>query len=140
LEGKYNKTSNSTQLVVQHAFSVRAEVPQAFGKFGAIMESDGADRLWISSGWANEEDGVVWSYNVTDGLSNVRSEESREKQGRSQEVFRTLRKDVDEYKAAEMFAEGTEPKVSLVSRLTHLRRVSGIHCLSVILMAMEFRM
>jgi hypothetical protein len=111
LEEKHNKTANSTTLDVNLVFSLLAEVPQAFGKFGAVMESDGINRLWISSGWANEEDGVLWSYNVNDGLSKYPYKNLVGTQDVLQEVFKNPPKEHDDFEIASVFAEGSEPKV-----------------------------
>lgn len=85
--------------------TLQAEEPQAYAKFGSVAESDGQDMLWISSGWANDEDGLVWSYNVTDGLSNllVREIESKES---VQQIFQS-----PQYDVAKVFAHGKEPRV-----------------------------
>ena len=92
---------------VQHVITLRAEQPQIFGKFGAVAESDGKDMLWISSPWANEEDGILWSYNVTDGLGRLQARGAAfQFQGyRVQHIFR------QDNETAKVFAYGTEPKV-----------------------------
>ena len=92
---------------VQHVITLRAEQPQTFGKFGAVAESDGKDMLWISSPWANEEEGILWSYNVTDGLARRHARRpSFQFQGyRVQHIFR------QDNETAKVFAYGTEPKV-----------------------------
>jgi len=116
LEEKYNKTSNSSYLLIRHAFSLRGEEPQLFGKFGAVMESDGVNRLWISSGWANEEDGVVWSFNITDGLPKFSHKSSMEIQGGVQEVFKPLQREPKKlFEVAKIFAKGIVPKVAFSS-------------------------
>ena len=99
--------------ITKHAITLRAEEPQAFDKFGAVTGSDGRDRLWISSGWANEEDGVVWSYNVGRGLAESHSRLfEMEFSGDAQNIFLKSR---EEFEVAKVFAQGSEPKVSYFS-------------------------
>jgi hypothetical protein len=88
--------------------TLRAEEPQSFGKFGAVAESDGQDILWISSGWANEEQGVVWSYNISAGLSKIRGRESYLLDKHIQHFFNNPQ---ENYEIAKVFAQGSEPKV-----------------------------
>ena len=63
---------NTTTYNVEKVITLYAEEPEPFGKFGAVAATDGQDALWISSGTANDEDGVVWSYNVGHQLSKLR--------------------------------------------------------------------
>jgi hypothetical protein len=111
LREKFNKTANSSIYLTEKVFTLRAEEPQQFGKFGSVATSDGRDILWISSGWTNEEDGAVWSYNITKGIHLARQvrDESMLQDG-VQHVFKYSQ---DIYFLAEMFAEGNEPKVHL---------------------------
>lgn len=116
MEVKYNKTDNTSTLVPEFAFDLYAEEPQQFGKFGAVLESDGKEALWIGSGWANEEDGVVWRYNITQGLSEKRrANEDLFLESDDQKVFKAPRED---YKTATIFAQGQSTKVpSLLHRI-----------------------
>ena len=112
LKEKFNATSHRFVYIAEKVITLRAEEPQPYGKFGAVAESDGQDMLWISSGWANEEDGVVWSYNVREGLSNIenRELEFEERFGEGmQQIFEARQHDV-----AKVFAHGNEPKVVLL--------------------------
>ena len=105
--------TNNVSISVTHVVTLQAEEPGAYDKFGAVTESDGKDTLWISSGWANEESGLVWSYNVRDGISK-----SSERKVMSflhdnfQHVFRNPEED---YEVAKVFARGEEPKVFIFS-------------------------
>jgi hypothetical protein len=112
----FNKTANSSVYITEHVITLRAEEPRSFDKFGAVAESDGQDTLWISSGWANEEDGAVWSYNVAHGLSKFRKSElviEDEEHNRLQFSFERPR---EHYEVAKVFAHGSEPKVILFLR------------------------
>jgi hypothetical protein len=111
LREKFNKTANSSIYVTEKVFTLRAEEPQQFGKFGSVATSDGKDILWISSGWTNEEDGAVWRYNITKGIHLARQvrDESTLQNG-VQHVFRYSQ---DIWFPAATFAEGKEPKVGL---------------------------
>lgn len=107
---RFNKTNNTFIYIAERIVTLRAEEPQSFDKFGAIAESDGKDTLWISSGWAAEEQGVVWTYNVSNSL----------RRRRDQKIFDLLDDDIqhvfdtphDDYEVAKVFARGNEPKVS----------------------------
>ena len=75
-----------------------------------IHLGDGRDILWISSGWANEEQGVVWSYNVSKGISKFRNNRLLDSLDDDiQLIFKTP------YEIAKVFALGNEPKVSPTS-------------------------
>jgi hypothetical protein len=114
LEAKHNNTDNTTTLLPELAFTLLAAEPQQFGKFGAVLESDGRDILWIGSGWANEEDGVVWHYNISQGLSEFRlAYEDFTLEFDDQQIFRAPQ---DDYKTATIFAKGQSPKVSPPAR------------------------
>jgi hypothetical protein len=112
LNHKFNKTSNSTSYRPTQAIILRAEEPHIFDKFGAAAESDGENMLWISSGWANEEGGVVWSYNVRHGFANLRKRVSLIFQT-DDDLELSNRKDdeQDPYEVATIFAKGVQPKV-----------------------------
>jgi hypothetical protein len=106
LKEHLNKTTNSTVFAAHREFTIRAEEPQQFGKFGAQAQTGGPDMLWISSGWADDENGVVWSFNVTEHLSKPRHKLQ------IQLPLKTLSEDPkDNYQIATVFARGKEPKV-----------------------------
>ena len=112
---KFNKTDNTSSYVAERIITLRAEEPQSFDKFGAVAESDGRDTLWISSGWANEEQGVVWSYNISNGLTRHRDRKVFDSlDDDTQYIFKTPK---DDYEVAKVFAHGNEPKVA--PRLNH---------------------
>jgi hypothetical protein len=76
------------------------------------MDSDGVDALWVSSGWANDESGTVWSYNIAKGLSSPQSPPTKPHwQLPNQRIFKTP--ESDSFQTAKIFAQGYEPKVSL---------------------------
>jgi hypothetical protein len=115
LHEKFNKTANSSLYLTEKLFTLRAEEPQQFGKFGSVATSDGRDILWISSGWTNEEDGAVWRYNITKGIHLARQAQGESVlQDGVQHVFKYSQ---DICFPAETFAEGNEPKVRLNFRI-----------------------
>jgi hypothetical protein len=103
---QFNKTTNSTYLQPNHVSTLRAQKPQEFAKFGANMDSDGIDTLWISSGWANDEAGVVWSYNITTASPKPK----HQWQHQLQRIFKS---EDDNFCIAQIFAQGQESKVFL---------------------------
>jgi len=123
---KFNKTDNTCIYIAERIITLRAEEPQSFGKFGAVAESDGRNILWISSGWANEEEGVVWSFNVSNSLTKHRDQKIFDSLDDDiQHIFKTPK---DDYEIAKVFAHGNEPKVILRS-IVNVRLDSGILCL-----------
>jgi hypothetical protein len=108
LREKFNKTSKSTIYLTDKVFTIRAEESQQFGKFGSVATSDDKDMLWISSGWANEEDGAVWRYNISRGIRLAR--QARD-EGLLQNGLQHVFKSQDICFPAELFAKGSEPKV-----------------------------
>jgi hypothetical protein len=110
LTERHNKTSNSSILFPKHIITLRAEEPQQFAKFGANMDSDGLDALYISSGWANDENGAVWFYNITKALF-VPPPPPLQWQDRIQRIFSSP--DADHYDVAGVFAHGRESKVQI---------------------------
>ena len=62
--------------------------------------------LWVSSPWANEEAGMLWSYNVTDALSRRHSRQTYFQDFGPQHLF------YQNNETAKVFAYGTEPKVT----------------------------
>ena len=112
LAEKFNKTSNTSIYKVEHVITLRSEDPQPFDKFGAVAESDGQNMLWISSGWANDEAGMVWSYNVQHGLSKARDRELEQLLENDQESQVTFNMAYEQYEVAQVFAQGREPKVA----------------------------
>jgi hypothetical protein len=113
LETKHNKTDNSSTLVPELVFALFAEEPQQFGKFGSVLDSDDVDILWIGSGWANEEDGIVWKYNISQGLSEYKQsyEDFILESDEHQQIFKAP---VEDYKYAKVFAQGQSPKVQSI--------------------------
>jgi hypothetical protein len=105
--------SKNVSIIVTPTITLRADEIEEYGKFGAITESDGKDTLWISSGWAGDESGIVWSYNVRDGLSQSRA---RQVKSFLQKTFQhPFRDPEDDYETATVFARGQEPKVYLLN-------------------------
>ena len=106
---RFNKTNNTFIYIAERIFTLRAEEPQSFDKFGAVADSDGKDTLWISSGWAGEERGVVWRHNVSNSLKRHRDQKIFDLlDDDSQRIFDTPH---DDYEVAKVFAHGNEPKV-----------------------------
>jgi hypothetical protein len=97
------------------AITLRPEEAHHFDKFGAVAESDGENMLWISSGWAHEEQGIVWSYNVRNGHSKLRRRASLIFQ--DDDFPRGDEDEPDIFEIARIFAKGSLPKV-LFSRLS----------------------
>lgn len=94
--------------LTEKVFTIRAEEPQQFGKFGSVATSDEKDILWISSGWASEEDGAVWRYNITRGILLAR--QARD-EGLLENGIQHVFESQDTCFPAELFAKGNEPKV-----------------------------
>jgi len=107
---KENLTNtNNITIAVRHVVTLQADEPGAYDKFGAVTESDGRDILWIASGWADEENGRVWSYNVRDGISKSQKRKVMSfLHDNFQHIFRDPEK---ENEVATVFARGREPKV-----------------------------
>lgn len=106
-------------------FTICAEEPQQFGKFGSVATSDDKDMLWISSGWANEEDGAVWRYNISRG---IRLSRQAQDEGVLQDELQHVFKSQDICFRAEVFAKGGEPKVLSTEICTDARLVLVIQC------------
>ena len=110
---KENRTdTKNVNISVTYVMTLRAEEPGAYDKFGAVTASDGKDTLWISSGWANEENGVVWSYNVRDGISKYPKRKVMSfLYDNFQHIFSRDRE--DDHEVARVFVRGSEPKAFL---------------------------
>ena len=111
LTRKHNHTDDSYAYVPEHVITLREEEPQQFNKFGAVLESDGKDTLWISSGWANEERGAIWRYNVHDGLSPLKAQFQSvlPLDDENQRIFKIPKRHNE---TATIFMEGNEHKVT----------------------------
>jgi hypothetical protein len=110
LKEKYNQTDETTSYVPEHVITLREHEPHLFNKFGAVLESDGKDTLWISSGWAFEERGAVWVYNVQQALSRIHPHHSSNHFLMDQFVFSARRPSLND--TASLFAKGREHKVT----------------------------
>jgi len=97
---------NTTSYKVDRAITLHAEQSELFGKFGAVLATDGRDTLWISSGSANEEDGLVWSYNVGKQLAKARHDDWT-LENQIQHVFHAPKAD---NATAKVFAKGQHKK------------------------------